>query len=337
MKPPPEERHGIEWLRGIVRRLLAPDGCPWDRKQSLESLRRYLLEETYEVLDALDEGDRAHHAEELGDLLFQIVFQAELGGHTLESIIEGIGRKLIRRHPHVFGDQRVETAEEVRVNWEQIKREERGGAGSLLAGVPRAMPALPRAQGLSSRAAAVGFDWPDAAAVRDKVLEEIAELDEAVAAQDPAGVDHELGDLLFALVNWARKLRVDPEEALRRANWRFVARFSHVEEALARRGRTPAESSLVEMEALWQEAKVVLRAQRRRAGLAPPAAHAGPLARPGAASERDRSGARPPARRSGRRRPAPRRGRRAPARPPGAARPAGGRRRRRTPRRRRGA
>lgn len=330
MTAPPEERPGIEWLRGIVRRLLAPDGCPWDRKQSLESLRHYLIEETYEVLDALDEGDPAHHVEELGDLLFQIVFQAELAGHALESIIEGIGRKLIRRHPHVFGDGRAETAEEVRLNWEQIKREERGGAGRLLAGVPRAMPALPRARGLSSRAAAVGFDWPDAAAVRDKVLEEIAELDEAVAAGDAGGIDHELGDLLFALVNWARKLQVDPEEALRRANRRFVDRFSHVEDALARRGRSPAESSLAEMEALWQESKGVQPA--------PTGAARGSWSRVtrGAASACDRSGARRPARRSGRRRAAPRRGRRAPARPPGAARPAVYRRRRRTRHRRRG-
>lgn len=246
----------LPWLVAIMRRLLAPDGCPWDREQTLESLRPFLLEEAYEVLDALDEGDAEHHGEELGDLLFQIVFQAQLAGQTMEAVIEGIGRKLIRRHPHVFGEAKVESSRQVLVNWEQIKTEERGRPRGLLEGVPQAMPALQRAHRLTYKAAKVGFDWPDLASVREKVSEELGELDEAAAGDQRAAVDHELGDLLFAVVNWARKLNLDPEESLRRANRRFERRFSHVEAGLARAGKTPSQSSLEEMDQLWNEAKV---------------------------------------------------------------------------------
>ena len=250
-----EQTHDLQWLTSIVRRLLAPDGCPWDREQTLDSLRAFLLEETCEVLDAIDEGDPNHHREELGDLLFQIVFQAELAGHSLSRVIRGIGDKLIRRHPHVFGDAAVEGAEEVRVNWEQIKDQERGAPRGALDGVPRAMPGLPRALRLSQRAARVGFDWPDADPVRHKVMEEVEELREAARDGDDSATEHELGDLLFAVVNWGRKLGVDPERALQRANSRFIQRFGHVEAELGRRGRTPAQSTLAEMEALWQQAK----------------------------------------------------------------------------------
>jgi len=245
----------IDWLVGIMRRLLAPDGCPWDREQTLQSLRPFLLEEAYEVLDAIDEGDREHHVEELGDLLFQIVFQTQLAGHTMNDVIGVIGEKLIRRHPHVFGEVRVRDAQEVLVNWEQIKQQERGKPQGLLDGVPRAMPALPRAHRLSSKAAKVGFDWPDVAAVREKVAEELRELDEAAEGGNRQAMERELGDLLFALVNWARKLEIDPEEALRGTNRRFARRFAQVETELTRRGRTLAESDLDEMEVLWQQAK----------------------------------------------------------------------------------
>lgn len=245
----------ITWLMAIIRRLLAPDGCPWDREQTLQSLRPFLLEEAFEVLDAIDEQDPEHHCEELGDLLFQIVFQAELAGLDLERVIQGIGEKLIRRHPHVFGDVEVEDSGQVRANWEAIKKQESAGQRGALDGVPRAMPALQRAHRLSVKAARVGFDWPDLRGVRAKVAEELAEMEQAAATGDPGAMDHELGDLLMAVANWGRKLGLDPEEALRGCNKRFEQRFAHVEAALASQGKTPEESTLEEMEALWLEAK----------------------------------------------------------------------------------
>ena len=246
----------IEKLRAIMAELRHPEhGCPWDREQRFDTIVPHTLEEAYEVAAAIETGDMQELRDELGDLLFQIVFQAELAGHPLSEVIRAIGEKLIRRHPHVFGDTEVSSTEEVRLNWEQIKDRERGAARGALSGVPRAMPALPRALLLSQRAARVGFDWPDAASVRDKVMEEIDELGAAASAGDRAAVEHELGDLLFAVVNWGRKLGQDPEQALRRANGRFGERFGHVESELARRGSSPAESSLDEMEALWQQAK----------------------------------------------------------------------------------
>jgi MazG family protein len=242
-----------------MRRLLGPGGCPWDREQTLATLRPFLLEETYEVLEALDEGDPDHHAEELGDLLFQIVFQAELARLPLERIVRAIGDKLIRRHPHVFGDVTVKDSTEVLANWERIKRGERGGradaAGGLLAGVARSLPALARAHRLAARAAKVGFDWPDVPSVRAKVDEELAELEAAAASGERAAIEHEAGDLLFAVAQLARKLGLDPEDTLRAANGRFERRFAHVEAGLAARGKTPAQSSLEEMDALWDEAK----------------------------------------------------------------------------------
>lgn len=250
------ERTGsLAWLTEIMERLLAPDGCPWDREQTLETVGPYLIEEAYEVIDALEDPDPAHHREELGDLLFQIVFQARLAGHDLADVIAGIGRKLIRRHPHVFGDLSVADSDEVLNNWERIKQRERGRPRGLLAGVPRSMPALQRAHRMTAKAAKVGFDWPDRPAVRAKVEEELGELDEAVARGDHRDRQHELGDLLFAVVNWARKLDLDPEEALRRANARFERRFDHVERRLLERGRGPADATLEEMDGYWEEAK----------------------------------------------------------------------------------
>jgi MazG family protein len=255
-------------LCDIMRRLLAPDGCAWDREQTLESLRPYLIEEAYEVLDAIESGTPADHCEELGDLLMNVVFQSALrerdGQFTIDDAVRGICEKLVRRHPHVFGDAEVEGADQVIVQWEEIKRRERAEkraaaspaeAPRTLAGVPLALPALARAQQLSARAARVGFDWPDVQGCRDKVGEELGELDRAVAAGDRAAVEHELGDLLFAAVSLARKLDCDAEAALRACTRRFTDRFAYIEDRLSARGLTPAESNLAEMDALWDEAK----------------------------------------------------------------------------------
>lgn len=246
-----------------MERLLGPGGCPWDRRQSLDSLKGYLLEETYEVLEAIDEGDPAHHREELGDLLFQVVFQAALrarqGAFTLADVVEGIAEKLVRRHPHVFGEENAPDAEAVRIRWEAIKREEtletQGRLRRTLEGVPAALPALLRAQRLGQKASGVGFDWDGPAGARAKVAEELGELDEAVVSGDRAAVAHEAGDLLEAVVSWARLLGVDAEDALRAANRRFEARFGHIEDRLRAQGRSPEDASLEEMESYWQEAK----------------------------------------------------------------------------------
>ena len=245
----------LPWLETIMRRLLAPDGCPWDREQTLASLKPFLLEECYEVLDAIDEGDGDHHTEELGDLLFQIVFQAELAGRSLEEVIRGIGEKLIRRHPHVFGETRVRDTEEVLANWERLKAEERTSPRPTLAGVPRAMPALQRAYELSRKAAKAGFEWPDAGAARRKVDEELGEVDAALAAGDADEVRAELGDLLFAVAVWGRKLGVEPEEALREAGARYERRFTRMEAELGAEGKAMQSCSLDELLARWARAK----------------------------------------------------------------------------------
>jgi MazG family protein len=254
-----------ERLLAIMTRLRGPGGCPWDREQTLRTLRPYLLEETYEVLEAIDGGDAREHCEELGDLLLQVVFQAELaregGRFDFADVAEAIAAKLVRRHPHVFGDARVRDAEGVMRQWVQLKQEEkaeRGGGKSVLEGVPRELPALARAERLAEKASRIGFDWPDAAGARAKVAEELRELDEAMDSGDRGRVEDELGDLLFAVANLSRKLRLAPEEALRGAVGRFVARFEHLERELARRGRTAGEASLEEMDRLWDEAKLLL-------------------------------------------------------------------------------
>ena len=245
-----------------MRRLLAPDGCPWDREQTLATLRPYLLEEAYELLEALDSGDPVHHKEELGDLLFQIVFQSALraaeGAFTIDDVARGIAEKLIRRHPHVFGDAKVKDAAEVLDNWAAQKQKEKARKHTL-EGVPRALPALARAQKLTERASHVGFDWPDAVGPRAKIDEELREADLALAAGDQAAAEAELGDLLFSVVNLARKVGVDAESALRGAVERFESRFAHVEFRLGERGKTPRESTLTEMDELWNEAKADAR------------------------------------------------------------------------------
>jgi MazG family protein len=254
----------IERLLSIMEQLRV--GCPWDREQTLRTLRPYVLEETYEVLEAIDAGDAREHREELGDLLLQIVFQAQLakeeGTFDFADVANAISDKLVSRHPHVFGDSQVKDAEGVLRQWAALKREEkkaRGGGHSVLEGVPRELPALARADRLTEKASRIGFDWPDAGGARAKLAEELAELDEAVARGEPDEVEHELGDVLFAAANLGRKLGVPPEEALRGAVGRFVARFAHVERELARRGVPHGGATLAEMDALWNEAKSLER------------------------------------------------------------------------------
>jgi tetrapyrrole methylase family protein / MazG family protein len=258
----------IDRLVAIMERLRGPDGCPWDREQTLRSIRQYALEETYEVLEAIDADDVSAHREELGDLLLQIVFQAQLrreqGAFELADVADAISDKLVSRHPHVFGDAQVKDAEGVLKQWAALKREEKkakGGGKSVLEGVPREMPALARADRLCEKASRIGFDWPDASGARAKIDEELREVDEAAASGDPAALEHELGDLLFAVGNLARKHGIAPEEALRGAIARFVGRFEHVERELERRGVPHGGATLAEMDALWDEAKALERDQ----------------------------------------------------------------------------
>jgi tetrapyrrole methylase family protein/MazG family protein/ATP diphosphatase len=257
----------IARLVGVMRRLLGPDGCPWDREQSFASLRRYVLEEACEVIDAIDGGDRGALREELGDLLLQVVFQAELaraeGAFALDDVVSGIVEKLVHRHPHVFGDLDAKDADEVLRNWEKIKAAEKKGRG-ILGGVPRSLPALTRAQRVGEKVARVGFDWEDQAGSRAKVAEELAELDAAIATKDKAAIEEELGDTLFALVNLARHVDVDAEGALRRTIDKFTRRFAHVEKRVAAEhggwGDPTADGGakaipLATLDAYWVEAK----------------------------------------------------------------------------------
>lgn len=248
----------------IMDRLLAPDGCPWDRDQSLASLRPFLIEETYEVLEALDRDDVALHREELGDLLFQIVFQAALraraGQFDIDAVVTAICEKLIHRHPHVFADvSGLKTPEEVLAQWERIKAEEktkaRGKAPRVLDGVTVGLPALAQAQKIGNKASKVGFDWPSWEGSAAKIEEEVREVREVADGDDALAKHHEIGDLLFATVNLARKLGVDAEVALRDASRRFVTRFEHIEDHLAAQGRHPKDSTLDELDALWNQAK----------------------------------------------------------------------------------
>jgi len=242
----------------LMARLRDPGGCPWDREQCLESLRSYLLEESYEVLEALDGGVPAEHREELGDLLFQVVFQARIreeeGHFDAAAVADAIHDKLVRRHPHVFGDAQVTDRDEVARNWHVIKAQEKKRE-SALDGVPMAMPALLRAGRIGAKAARVGFDWPDVAGVLQKLEEERQELDEARANGDAAAVAHEVGDLLFTVVNLARHLGVEPETALQQANARFEGRFRWMEAQLRAAGRAVADTDAATLEAAWQAAK----------------------------------------------------------------------------------
>ena len=246
-----------------MARLRGPGGCPWDREQTFDTIKPYTLEETYEVLDAIDRRDWSGLAEELGDFLLQAVFYAQMGAEQklfgVEAALDAINEKLIRRHPHVFGDESAQSAGDVKRIWGEVKAAEkkdqgREGAG-LLAGVPRALPALVEAQQIASRAAGAGFDWENPDQVLDKLHEELAEFAEARRNASQEELENEMGDLLFVLVNLARFVKVDPEQALRKTNAKFRARFGYIERKLAERGRKLEDSNIGEMEALWQQAK----------------------------------------------------------------------------------
>lgn len=263
---------GFADLVSIMRRLLAPDGCPWDREQDERSLRKYVLEEAAEVVDAIDDGDDSGLCEELGDLSLQVAFLSELGrargAFGPDDVFASICEKMVRRHPHVFGDVRVGNSDDVVDNWEAIKRREKPDKPrGILGNLPRNMAALTRASKLSERAAKVGFDWPDAASAREKVTEELAEIQNAVDQGHAAAVREELGDLLFAIVNWARHLEVDPEVALRDAADKFTRRFAHVEGRVADQGGWPRDEAgkptrglaLEQLDSYWAEAKSLER------------------------------------------------------------------------------
>jgi tetrapyrrole methylase family protein/MazG family protein len=250
------EQAQYQELRGIIARLRAPDGCPWDREQTHASLRHYLIEEAYEVLAALDAGDTAGLPEELGDLLFQVIFHAQLaeeaGEFAMTDVLRGLAEKLVRRHPHVFGEGRLETAGQVIEQWDQLKRRERAEDESALASVPAAMPALAYAQTLLRRAASAGFAWPQREDVLDKLNEELEELSAAPSKAEAAA---EFGDILFNLANYARYLEIDAEEALRQAGHKFRRRFGALERRARADGLDLAGLSREELLALWADAK----------------------------------------------------------------------------------
>jgi len=243
-------------LVDIIARLRAPGGCPWDRKQTHASLRENLLEECYEVLEALDKEDASGLCDELGDLLMQVVLHAQIAGETgefgLGDVLRKINTKLIRRHPHIFGSRKVKDADEVTHNWEILKRGEREAGVSMLDGVPKEMPALAYSQRVQGRVARVGFDWEDTRGVIDKLVEEVREFTGAGSPKEKA---KEFGDLLFTLVNIARREGIDPESALREANGRFYERFTCMEEICRKRGVDLSELSFDEQNELWEEAK----------------------------------------------------------------------------------
>jgi len=251
-----EDLSQFETLVNIIAKLRSPDGCSWDREQTHSSLRGSLLEECYEVLEALDEGDSEKLSCELGDLLMQVVLHAQIateaGEFELGDVIKSINTKLINRHPHVFGSAKVKDAKEVIHNWEALKRGERGSETSMLDNVPRQMPALSYSQEIQSRVAQVGFDWEDISGVIDKLAEEVGEFKRG---EDQEQKEQEFGDLLFTLANIARRLGIDTEAVLREANRRFYRRFSYMEEVCRQRGVNFAELSFDKQNALWEEAK----------------------------------------------------------------------------------
>jgi MazG family protein len=263
MTPDPTAGDKFQRLVDIMACLRAPGGCPWDREQTFDTIKPFLLEETYEVMDAIDARDWKELAGELGDLLLQAVFFSQMASEErlfrIDDALDAINSKLIRRHPHVFGDQTAHTEGDVRKIWSEVKAEERKNKSesetTLLGSVPRSLPALVEAQQIAARAAQAGFDWENAEQVLEKLDEELAEFDAARRSGSAPELEDELGDLLFVLVNLARFVKVDPEQALRRTNAKFRRRFGYVEQQLAERGKQPADASLEEMEALWQEAK----------------------------------------------------------------------------------
>jgi len=256
-RPPAD--HGFGAFVELMARLRAPGGCPWDRKQTIESLKPYLLEEAYEVLGAIEKGDWDELRDELGDLLLQVVFQARVaedeGRFAIADVVRAIHEKLVRRHPHVFGDAAAADAEAVLANWERIKVDEKAGR-SVVEGVDPRLPALQRAWRMQKKVSKVGFDWERPEGAIDKLREELAELEAASRDESPERAEEEMGDLLFAAVNVARLSGINPEEALKKACAKFDLRFRAVEEGLRARGLDPARATLAQMEELWQAAKV---------------------------------------------------------------------------------
>jgi len=256
----------ITRLLDIMARLRNPNGgCPWDLEQTFSTIAPYTIEEAYEVADAIENNDKTSLKDELGDLLFQTVFHAQMaqeeGSFNFSDVVKSISDKMVRRHPHVFGDAEERSADEQTISWERQKAEERTakGANSLLDDVPVALPGLTRAVKLQKRAAQVGFDWTDAKDVLSKIVEESQELTEASARKSSDEIEDEFGDLLFVIANLSRHLKVDPEAALRRTNEKFTRRFAHIEKSLDCAGRSLKDASLEEMEALWTAAKLLER------------------------------------------------------------------------------
>ncbi len=259
--PPLEPDTSFESFQEVVASLRAPDGCEWDRKQTHQTLRKALLEETYEALKAIDEGDPNKLAEELGDILLQIVLHAQIGyengSFSMVDVLCGINQKIVRRHPHVFGDLKLDSMDHLLVNWEKLKAEERKENGnaekSLLDGVPDILPALIQAQEIQDRAGRVGFDWKDIRGVLDKIIEELKEVDDTTSQ---AQLDEEIGDLLFAIVNYARWRKVDAEFALQNTNKKFRKRFGYIESKARQQGREVGQLSFDELNEFWEEAKM---------------------------------------------------------------------------------
>jgi tetrapyrrole methylase family protein/MazG family protein len=248
----------FEQLCGIMHQLRSPGGCPWDREQTHTSLIKYLIEEAYEAAESIQKGDDQELFTELGDVLLQIVFHAEIAAETnrfsINDVITAINQKMIHRHPHVFGDKQVADSEAVLRQWESIKKMERGEGASILDGIPVSLPALLRAERLQSRASRVGFDWENTHQVFMKVREELNELEEAIS-EGQERTTEELGDLLFAVANLARFMKIDPEQALQDCNRKFCQRFQHIETSLISQGSSLEEADLAQMDALWEEAK----------------------------------------------------------------------------------
>jgi ATP diphosphatase len=263
MPPPDQRKPGIDRLIEVMARLRdRQNGCPWDLEQSFQTIAPYTIEEAYEVADAIQRADMPGLKEELGDLLLQVVYHAQMasedGAFDFEAVAQAIADKMVSRHPHVFGDRKIDTAQMQTSNWEQFKAAERAakGSGSILDGVAMALPALMRAEKLQKRAARVGFEWKQAREIFDKIQEELGELrSEVDSSRDPDRLTDEIGDVLFVVANLARQLKIDPEVALRHANAKFERRFGHVEKRLAAMDKPIERASLDEMEELWQEAK----------------------------------------------------------------------------------
>ena len=262
MKDNNQDLKKLRELTQLIKKLRAPDGCPWDQQQKKEDISRYILEEAYEVVDSIDSRDPQALKEELGDLLFQILFLAEISAEsdffTLSDVMEGINEKMIRRHPHVFGDKKEISVQEIKENWQQIKKKERpdkNNAESLFSSIPRSLPALKRAQKVTSIASTYGFDWTDTEGILEKIKEELREFEDAARTGNNNKIKEELGDILFTIVNLSRFLSVDAETALSRTTEKFLQRFSYVTKQLSSQGVTPAEATLAQMDALWNEAK----------------------------------------------------------------------------------